>query len=175
MSSEESRLKALERAVETEPEFLTLANRGVIRPKALPDLMVQKLARQFKRPEPPMITIEKGGKTWQEPNPSDPKYLADIEERKIVLGDAFIDLTMLAGFEIVQLPPGVKPMEKDEEWEEELKAVGIEVPEGRIEKRLLWMRYRIFQQASDLERLRVAVERLGSVDESEIKTAEELF
>lgn len=177
MTDEERIAQAIEEAVKAagEVQLLVLSNGAVLRPRALPDLMVQKLMKQFPKQPPPMVRIEQGGKTWEEPNPNDPKYIEYLEQRQLDVGDAFLDLTVLVGFDILRLPKRIRPFEEDEDWEEELEAVGIEVPENRVAKRILWTRYRILQQASDLERLRAAVERLSGVEEEEVETAQEGF
>ena len=167
-------IEAVERVKE---ETITLSNGVVVKPKPLPDLVIQQLYRETSRPKPPMVEVEDvpGGKKWMEENPNDPGHLERLEEYTLHISNSMTNLTLLRGFDIVKLPPEVLPMKKDKTWEMELELLGLAPANNPVAKELAWRRYRVVSSSGDLDKILEASQRLSGVSEEDIEAAEERF
>ena len=155
--------------------MLTLVSGAVVEAKPVPDMVLQALFSQYPEPKPPILETEVRGKMIREANASDPDYLTAVEVRDKVLSDAMLNLTLLRGIKVLQLPSDVSPYDKDDEWEEELSDLGIEIPTKKTLRRLLWLRYRVAISTSDLVKLQEEGMRLSGVSEEEIQAAMQRF
>ena len=160
---------------ETDKFVLTLVSGAVVEAKPVPDMVLQALFSQYPEPKPPILKTEVRGKMIREANASDPDYLIAVEERDKVLSDAMLNLTLLRGMKVLQLPSDVSPYDEDDEWNEELSDLGIEIPTKKTLRRLLWLRYRVAISTTDLVKLQEASMRLSGVSEEEIQAAMERF
>ena len=160
---------------ETNRSMLTLVSGAVVEAKPVPDMVLQALFSQYPEPKPPILATEVRGKMIREANASDPDYLAAVEVRDRVLSDAMLNLTLLRGIKVLQLPPDVSPYDEDDEWEEELSDLGIEIPTKKTLRRLLWLRYRVAISTTDLVKLQEESMRLSGVSEEEIQAAMQRF
>ena len=156
---------------ETNKSVLTLVSGAIVEAKPVPDMVLQALFSQYPEPKPPILETEVRGKMIREANASDPDYLAAVEVRDKVLSDAMLNLTLLRGIKVLQLPSDVVAYEEDGEWEEELSDLGIEIPTKKTLRRLLWLRYRVAISTSDLVKLQEEGMRLSGVSEEEIQAA----
>lgn len=155
---------------------ITLSNGVVVRPKRMPTAMLQRLWIQFPSPKPPIKEFESaGGRKWREPNPQDPLYLAEVEERSAKLSDSFAKLVFLKAMEIVSLPEGMANFEEDDEWMEELELLGIELPTSTLARRMEWIRYRIVPTTEDYELVYNSATALAGVSEEDIEAAQDRF
>jgi hypothetical protein len=69
----------------------------------VPPQLVDEVTNRIKDPDIPMWTNEDKGR--DEPNPSDPDYLRELEEANRARGIAAIDTMALFGIDIEALPP----------------------------------------------------------------------
>ena len=160
---------------EVERSVLTLVSGAIVEAKPVPDMVLQALFSQSPEPKPPILETEVRGKMIREANLDDPDYLAAVEARDKVLSDAMLNLTLLRGLKVLQLPPDVVAYDEDDEWEEELSDLGIEIPTKKTLRRLLWLRYRVAISTTDLVKLQEESMRLSGVSEEEIQAAMQRF
>lgn len=160
---------------ETNRSVLTLVSGAVVEARPVPDMVLQALFSQYPESKPPILETEVRGKMIREANLSDPDYIAAVEARDKVLSDAMLNLTLLRGLKVLQLPPDVVAYEEDNEWEEELSDLGIEIPTKKTLRRLLWLRYRVAISTTDLVKLQEESMRLSGVSEEEIQAAMQRF
>jgi len=156
---------------EAEKSVLTLVSGAIVEAKPVPDMVLQALFSQYPEPKPPILETDVRGKMIREANLSDPDYLTAVEERDKVLSDAMLNLTLLRGIKVLQLPSDVVAYEEDDEWEEELSDLGIEIPTKKTLRRLLWLRYRVAISTNDLVKLQEESMRLSGVSEEEVAAA----
>jgi len=154
---------------------LILASGAVVEARPVPDMVLQSLFSQYPEPSPPILETEVRGKMIREANLNDPDYLVAVAERDRILSDAVLNLTLLRGLKILQLPLDVSPYEEDNEWEEELSDLGIEIPEKKTLRKLLWLRYRVAISTNDLIQLQQESMRLAGTSEEEIQVAMQRF
>lgn len=156
---------------EANKSVLTLVSGAVVEAKPVPDMVLQALFSQYPEPKPPILETEVRGKMIREANLDDPDYLVAVDARDKVLSDAMLNLTLLRGMKVLQLPPDVFPYDEDDEWNEELSDLGIEIPTKKTLRRLLWLRYRVAISTTDLVKLQEESMRLSGVSEEEIQAA----
>ncbi len=160
---------------ETSRSVLTLVSGAIVEAKPVPDMVLQSLFSQYQEPKPPILETEVRGKMIREANLDDPDYLAAVEARDKILSDAMLNLTLLRGLKVLQLPPDVVAYEEDDEWEEELSDLGIEIPTKKTLRRLLWLKYRVAIATGDLVKLQEESARLSGTSEEEIQAAMQRF
>jgi hypothetical protein len=148
---------------------------ALLRPKKLPDLLVQQLWSRFPIPQPPTVEVRGHGKTWREPNPDDPTYRRALQQRTLDVGEAMLRLTLLRGVEVVELPANVLPYEQDTEWLEDMEYLGVTLPESKAGRYVEWLRYRVVVTNEDFIALQRACTRLAGVTEEDVQAATELF
>jgi len=166
---------AVEDAKKEADPTITLSNGVVVKVKPLPDLLMRKLYSKFDPPEPPEVEINSGGKTWTEPNYDDPNYENAMRKYTMTIADGIANLILLRGFDIISKPDHIPDYEEDDTWEEELEAVGLEIPEKPLERKLSWMEYRIVETNNDLDAIQTASQRLSGISEEEVEEAQERF
>ena len=166
--------KVLEKEQEVD-SVLILVSGAVVEARPVPDMVLQTLFSQYPEPKPPILETEVRGKMIREANLDDPDYLVAVEVRDKVLSDAMLNLTLLRGLKVLQLPSDVVEYDKDDEWEEQLSDLGIQIPTKKTLRRLLWLRYRVAISTTDLVKLQEESMRLSGVSEKEIQAAMERF
>ena len=148
---------------------------AVVRVKRMPSHLLQAISTQYPEPKPPMVTTERGGKKFTEPNYDDPTYAQEVNDHGIRVGDVMLNLVLLRGMDMETLPAGVVPFDEDKDWAEEMRAVGFTIPENRTGRYLLWLRDKIAPALSDLEEIRKASQHLEGISEEDIQAAVERF
>ena len=166
--------KALEKEG-AQKSVLTLASGAVVEARPVPDMILQSLFSQYPEPSPPILETEVRGKMIREANLNDPDYLVAVAERDRILSDAVLNLTLLRGMKILQLPLDVSKYDEDDEWEEQLSDLGIQIPTKKTLRRLLWIRYRVAISTNDLVQLQQESMRLAGTSEEEIQVAMQRF
>ncbi len=149
---------------------------ALLRVSSPPDRLIQALWRKYPEPRVPMIERKDGTKTTLEPNPDDPAYLQAREERVWLVNDGIERITFLKGVEIVELPEGVPPFDKDDGWADEYEdLLGYPPPEKRTARYMEWLNYRIVPNSADMNLITEVIRELSGVDEEDIEAAEESF
>jgi len=174
LTADELAGKALEKEG-AQKSVITLASGAVVEARPVPDMVLQSLFLQYPEPQPPILETEVRGKMIREANMSDPDYLAAVAKRNGVLSDAVLNLTLLRGLKILQLPPDLPEYGEDDSWVEELSDLGIEIPEKKTLRKLLWMRYYVAVSTGDLVKLQQESMRLAGTSEEEIQVAMQRF
>ena len=160
---------------EEKDDTVRLSSGILIRPRHVPESMVTRIYAELKPPPPPVVEINEGGKKWKEPNPSDPEYREKLSDHALRLGEALFKLMALRGIEIVELPEGFAPYEKDESWTEELEAIGLSVPPSGPARYIEWVRYRLIATAEDYDILNKIILNISGISEEEIQEALDRF
>lgn len=167
--------RTLEEGVDKDPTIVTLSSGVVVKAKTVPDNLVLKFREKNPAPEPPMIEVNAGGKTWEEANPDDPAYLKALEEYHSKIGLAMIDMILLIGMKIMEVPDDFVPYEEDDQWELELEALGLDVPEKPVSKKIEWLRLRVAPSTNDINKITKAYNKAAGISEEEIAAAAEQF
>lgn len=79
--------------------------------------LIDEVTARVKDPEVPMWMNEDKGR--EEPNPSDPRYLAELENAERERGKAAMDALVMFGVQLVD------PIPEDNEWLSKLKFLGV--------------------------------------------------
>jgi len=174
-SPEELAEEVLEQA-EVEEELLRLSSGAVVRPLQLPELLLRDLYDRDPRPQPPIVHIEdkESGKSWNEENPDDPKYLQELQEWSGRMAEAVLNIILLRGLELVSLPEEAVPFE-DESWVEELELFGQRVPERGPIRKLMWLKSQVVLSSDDLDRCQEACLARSGVTEEAVQRAMDRF
>ena len=98
-------------------------------------MLVVEAARRVRPPKVPVVYIE--SKDREEENPNDPTYQQDFMEYKYHQGKIVVDVYLAFGSQLLEVGRGVHPVESTE-WSEDLKIVGVEVPETGRARYLAW-------------------------------------
>lgn len=174
-TAEAAAANAVQEAEKEENMIITLSNGVKVRVKPLPDLLLRKLYTQYEAPEPPEVEVTSGGKTWTEPNPDDPAYQDAMRRYTMNIANGVVNLHLLKGFDIIETPDDIPEYEEDDTWEDELAAIGIDIPDNPLQKRLAWIEYRIVASNSDMDKIQEASQKLSGVTEEDVAAAQEQF
>lgn len=161
--------------LESDPTIVTLSSGVIVKARAVPDNLIMKFREKNPPPRPPVVPIEQGGKKWNEENPNDPEYKAELENYQMRIGVAMTDMMLLVGMEILATPKGFVPYEEDDTWEETLEALDLEVPEKPASKKIEWLRLRVAPSMQDIEKLSSAYNKAAGISEEDIETAKGQF
>jgi hypothetical protein len=167
--------RTLEEGLDKDPTIVTLSSGVVVKARTVPDNLVLKFREKNPAPNPPMVEVNAGGKTWEEPNPDDPAYLKALEDYHNKIGLAMIDMILLVGMKILETPEDFVPYEDDDMWELELEALGLDVPEKPISRKIEWLRLRVAPSTNDINIITRAYQNAAGISEEEIQAAADQF
>lgn len=136
------------------------------------DQIKKKLAQE--RPKVPVTYIV--DKDREESNPNDPDYLAAMEMYDARMAEELIDMAMILGTEIGEIPKGF-PSPTDDSWTKKLVVLGIEVPPATEKERryLAWMKLCAAPTLKDIQALILASCRGAGVTEEDVVDASAVF
>lgn len=139
--------------------------------------VVYNLYMQNPEPKAPIVVIEEGGKIREEANESDPDYIEALAAHKTRVYDSYVKIIMLTSVDIASLPEGMLSFDKDDEWLDEMEAIGLQVKQfkNRVERYLEWFFYRVAPTHEDVFGIQSACEGLVAVTEGGVAAAEETF
>jgi len=177
LTADEAVGKVVDDLEEEVQDEVTLSSGAIVRAKRVPDNLLLAWQRQHQAPKPPIVTIEQEGRRpRREENPNDPDYIQATETYQIEVAAAMTDFIHLTGMEIISLPEGMKAYEEDDEWADELEAVGIDIPTSKASRKLLWIRYKVAPSSDDLTLISsVYSQAVQEVDEEEVAIKEGQF
>jgi len=158
--------------------MVTLTTGVVLRVFPPKTRVVYNLYMQNPEPRPPKILIQEGGKEWEEDNPEDETYIAALAEHRQRLYESYVKIIILLSTEIVSLPQGMATFDTDEDWQDEMEAIGLATikTNNRKERYLEWFFYRIAPTHEDMFIIQNASEELSAVsNEGANAAAQETF
>lgn len=158
----------------------TMENGVVLTIKPVPPLILRQAARHVLDPEVPMAHIDHADR--DEPNPSDPQYLADIEAAQERRSMAALTAALLVGTEFRSAPEGV-PGPDNDEWIENLKAINevvgitmeIHDEPGSKARYLDWLRLVAISSETELHILTRILTIGVALTNAEVQAAAESF
>jgi hypothetical protein len=150
--------------------LIKLTSGVVVRTRPVPILVIQKVSARFKLPEPPVVYLEEKGRN--EPNPNDPRYLAECERITTEQRLAIVDAMIMLGTEVVSVPGELFKPESDE-WIEIVEYLtGETIPrDNKRLRQLYWLKYYAIQGADDLIALERAIVKEMGVPETMVSEA----
>ena len=146
---------------EIEKGVITLSSGFQIKLNKIPYMLAADAQREMnkRKPQVPRIELEQG---VTEPNPDDPTYLEDVQLWQMDSQVMQLDLIFLKSLEIIKSPPG-SPKLDDEEWTEDLVAVGMTVPSKGSARRLKYLKTVVAPEISDFVDIQKEFSRVAQV------------
>ena len=166
--------KALTEATPRKPEERTLSNGTVIMVKPVPNFIVNAAMRNLDRPEPPIHSVEIGGKQIEEENHADPLYQRGLREYKMTAMTTLIDLFIEGGIEVVTLGKGVPAFDSDE-WTKLPERYGVKIADDMNDRKLQWLRMCVIVTTEDVDISVNEVSRMSGLGEEEVRNAISAF
>lgn len=168
-------VKAVE-APSTPPTHIVLSNGVSFKLQPVPPLLVRRAQANVTFPEVPIVFNEEQGRAIE--NPLDPDYMRRVEQAREAENEAVMNVMMLVGTRVDQIPEGIEHPESNV-WVETLTEVGV-LEEGftfrsDTQRRLAWMRMVAIPTVTDLNNLVMAVGRLTGVTEQAVASAVDSF
>lgn len=143
-----------------------LANGVTLSLKPVPPLLMRRAVANLSPPKVPTVYIDEKGR--EEENPNDPAYVAAVSEYEQKTFDVGINVLLLAGTAIADVPSGVSAPEA-EEWVEQAKMLGVEVDVSSPRARYLsWLQLYALSSLDEIVRVTGAVGRLSNVREEDV-------
>lgn len=166
-------------------ESIKVSTGVVFKVKEVPQVAYADLRNSLPEPVPPIFYNPDYDR--EEPNENDPRYLAAKANWEIAMSSAVMNINILFGSEIENIPESI-PAPDSEEFKEKLvfllKTMGWSKDEaksiGKLERYLFWVKYeackgKISGENSDLSTLFSAIGRASGVPEEDVAEAIEKF
>lgn len=150
----------------------TLSSGVVLMPKAISSMVMSDIIKKFPRPKPPKFFNQAIGR--EEENPFDPDYIASVEEADTERNLAVVDLFIVVGTELVEVPKGVQRPE-DSDWRENLEALGIEFGTNKRKAYLMWVKNVAAPSNEDIALIMENVSRESGASEQDVSEALDNF
>lgn len=144
--------------------LITLDNGVVLKPRPIPPLILARIERRFVYPPVPKVRDEDKGRDIE--NPSDPRYLAEIERVDEEKSMAQLDVIIALGTDLISVPENVYAPDQDE-WIDEVEPfIGETIPRTGRARYLAWLKFYALSTATDIPTIaRKALKRTGVGDE----------
>lgn len=134
--------------------------------------IVRQAAMVFQPPEVPKVFLEE--KSRYEENPNDPSYIANLRKYNLDMGTAGTNAYLMLGTSPKFIPEDIAPM--TDEWDEDLKLLGIVVATGGKARYKDWLRYVVLEDDEEMFDLVAEVMKYcGVVKEEDVIAAEATF
>jgi hypothetical protein len=160
---------AREAAAEYIAGVAELSSGIVLALRDVPPLAVRQANLAIPIPDPPSVYIE--DRDRHEDNPSDPDYLAAVEDRDTIVYQAGVNVALVMGTSCESVPDGHFRPEEDG-WIEELDAGGIPVDTSTEARRYLnWLHLYALRTSDDLRRVTYSALVRAGLLEAEIAAA----
>lgn len=132
----------------------------------------QQLARE--RPKVPVIYLT--DKDRAEPNANDPDYMAAMDEWESRLNERLVDIAIMLGLEIAEIPEG-KEKPESPAWSRKHELLGLVVasPDKPEERFLAWVKLYAAPTLGDMAAVLNACARNAGVTEEDAAQAADLF
>jgi hypothetical protein len=128
----------------------------------------QAVERAFPPPQPPMVDVDYGDTTQQEPNPNDPDYLKALEEHETEVSIRLRDMMLLHGIDVE-----IEPKRKQQALEL-LQSVGLDWPADEPEY-LTYIKYCCIGTDDEANRVIMSIRRNREVSEEDVAAATRMF
>jgi len=168
-----------------EEKSITVSTGVVFRIKEVPQIAYVDLRNSLPEPAPPVFYNPENDR--EEPNENDPRYITAKANWEIAMSTAVMNISILFGSEIEQIPDGVLTPDS-ENFKETLglllRSMGWtknEIKEiGKLERYLFWVKYEackgsIRGENSDLNNLFSAIGNASGVTEEDVAETIEKF
>lgn len=156
------------------PRVYTCSNGVVLRLRPVPALLINDITTKFvKKPQVPTYENE-GGRL--EENPSDPAYVAAINDYNLQIQEMSTRTLLIRGTQPLTVPSDIENVD-DKGWSEELEALGIvDIPVSGVDRRYYWLKYYVLEDANDLSNLLQEISvASGLITEESVQQAAESF
>lgn len=135
-------------------------------------LLIMDAVKNISEPKVPVVFIEEKGRT--EPNPSDPDYLAAVQNFNLTRALLVSTLTISLGSRVLSLPEAYNTVD-DTEWSTDLADFGVLVPAKGKARYGAWLKYYILSD-EDIGALVTAIMRYsGTTIEADAQAAQASF
>lgn len=152
-----------------ESDTITLSNGVVMKAKAVPPALAQKIESRFVYPRVPKVFNP--DKQRDEENPLDPDYIADCERIDAERTMAFVDLMVGLGTEVTYVPDNI-PAFDSEGWREDIEFYLQEsIPASWRVQYLYWVKFVLLTDQRDFQRISSKVAAKVGVTESSVNAA----
>lgn len=153
-------------------EIVTLSSGIRLRLLGAPPGAIEQAIARIEQPSPPRILIEEKGR--EEENPNDPNYLRALEEYTKATALAAINVMLLLGTQLVDVPEDLQRPE-DDGWVEDLNFLGIEFDTENPRARYLkWIWCYAMRSMTDQTLVFSSLRRSGATEE-EVALAVDAF
>lgn len=151
---------------------VVLSNGVKLRLQTIPPLLLEHVRSQVPVPKVPIFRNPDKGR--DEENPNDPDYLIAMEGYHSTLGMAVVNLLLLMGVKVDKTPRGF-PKPDSDGWVEDLKLIGVKVPDSENGRKLMWLRGVALVSSADVSLLIPKLLRLHGMAEEDVALAAESF
>jgi len=134
-------------------------------------MLMNRLAKDFPPPKPPVEEHEINGEIVREENPTNPEYLKEYEEYEDQFNEMVQRILMKRGVVFEMTPERQK--EVDQLRQDYLDETGIEIEEK--DDRFLWLYEIAIGTPQDLQELMEAIYSRQDVQEEDLRIAEDSF
>jgi len=140
----------------------------------VPVIPFRELQKRIQRERPcvPVLYIEDKGR--EEENPDDPEYQEELAEYNESTEMRLIDYMLMTGTKIIKVPDNINTLES-EEWAEECRYLGSDVPASGGVRYLQWLKYVACPTQNDIASLILAAGRKLGVTEEDVAEASATF
>lgn len=161
------------KAAEVEPNIVVTSKGVKIRTSAIPNMMIAEARRKIKPPAMPKVYIS--DKETHEENPSDPEYVAALQDYNIRVGTMGVTAMLAFGAEVIDKPDTVQAPE-DKGWSDDLFEIfEVEVPAAGKGRFAAWLRLYVLTDPDLTDVLDSIRKASGIVMESEVADAQATF
>lgn len=155
------------------PETVTLSNGIVLKVKPVPPFLVRAAVTKLEKPKIPFFHNDEKGR--DEPNPSDPAYLDDLEEYEEQTTEVGTNVLLVAGTEVAEVPEGCYGPD-DQSWKELAEFFEIEVNTDKpMANYLNYLKWYALASAEDLVAVLRPLMIMTGLTEEEVQKAAEGF
>jgi hypothetical protein len=162
-------LKAVREAEkDAEDKYLIRLSSGVVlRGKQVPPLTMMKVMAYFQRPKPPVYFNETMGREIE--NPDDPDYRDRLQAYSAELGSAMLNVFIILGTEVVQVPKKF-PGHMDDIWLKEYAEFGVgpAKPDNESWRYLTWVTLKAVLDENDVNLIQEVVGSATGVTEKAV-------
>lgn len=124
------------------------------------------------RPHAPVLYIEE--KDREEINEDDPDYQQKLQEWNEMSEMKLLDFVLMTGSVVNEMPDNIRPVDS-EDWAEECRFLGIEVPNSGGVRYLEWIKYVACPTQEDIKMLILGAGRKLGVTEDDVADTAAMF